>query len=93
MPVAEAIICGKPVACSNVTSLPEIAGDAAITFDPLDLDDMAARMLELATLAERRASLAEAALHRRRLFSWRASALKTLAVYERTVDAMSRSAS
>ena len=39
MPVLEAMACGCPVACSNVTSLPEVAGDAARLFDPRDADD------------------------------------------------------
>src|SRR5262245_25695204 len=42
MPVVEAMACGCPVACSNTTSLPEIAGDAARLFDPLDVDEIAA---------------------------------------------------
>jgi glycosyltransferase involved in cell wall biosynthesis len=83
MPVAEAIIAGKPVACSNVTSLPELAGDAAAMFDPGDTDGMAARILEVATDARLRAALSEAARRRRTVFSARSSALRTLAVYER----------
>jgi glycosyltransferase involved in cell wall biosynthesis len=82
MPVAEAIIAGKPVACSNVTSLPEIGGDAAVMFDPLDVQEMAARILDIATDAELRASLAAAARRRRAVFSASLSAIKTLAVYE-----------
>jgi len=86
MPVAEALIAGKPVACSNVTSLPEIAGDAALMFDPLDANDMAARMLELATRADMRAELSERALRRRSLFSARRSALQTLSIYQRVFE-------
>ena len=41
MPILEAFLLGVPTACSNVTSLPEQAGDAALIFDPLNLDDMA----------------------------------------------------
>jgi glycosyltransferase involved in cell wall biosynthesis len=82
MPVAEAIIAGKPVACSNAASLPEICGDAAVTFDPDDVDEMAARLLEVATTPALRASLAEAARRRRAVFSATDSAIKTLAVYE-----------
>ncbi len=83
MPVAEALIAGKPVACSNVTSLPEIAGDAAITFNPHDAADIGARLVELATQPDLRAALAGAALRRRPLFSARRSAIQTLAVYHR----------
>ena len=81
MPVAEAIIAAKPVACSNVTSLPEIAADAAVLFDPTDVEQMADRMLQVATQPELRASLSAAARRRRHLFSARLSAVKTLAVY------------
>ena len=82
MPVAEAIIAGKPVACSNAASLPEIAGDAAATFDPLDTGAMAARILEIATRPELRETLSAAARRRRPLFSAHAAAIRTLAVYE-----------
>ena len=41
LPVLEAMACGAAVACSNTSSLPEIAGDAAMTFDPLDVGAMA----------------------------------------------------
>jgi glycosyltransferase involved in cell wall biosynthesis len=41
MPVLEAMACGCPVACSNSTSLPEVAGDAAKLFDPNDVDELA----------------------------------------------------
>jgi len=83
MPVAEAIIAGRPVACSNVTSLPEVAGDAAITFDPNDVGQIAARMVDLATRPELRQALSAAALARRTVFSAAASAEKTLHVYAR----------
>jgi glycosyltransferase involved in cell wall biosynthesis len=42
MPVVEAMACGCPVACSNVTSLPEVAGGAARLFDPRDVDEIVA---------------------------------------------------
>jgi glycosyltransferase involved in cell wall biosynthesis len=81
MPVAEAIIAGKPVACSNATSLPEVAGDAAVMFDPLDADGMAERIVEVATEPALRAQLEAAARLRRAAFSARTSAVRTLAVY------------
>lgn len=90
MPVAEAIIAGKPVACSNVTSLPEIAGDAAITFDPTDVNEMAGRILDIATEPGLRVSLAAAARKRQHVFSARLSAIKTLAVYEDVFEKMSK---
>ena len=92
MPVAEAIIAGKPVVCSNRTSLPEIAGDAAATFDPTDVKAIAERILEVVTSSELRLSLASAAQRRRALFSARASAVRTLAVYERVFETVSGTA-
>ena len=47
MPILEAFLVGSPTACSNVTSLPEQAGDAALIFDPLDTDDMAHALFRL----------------------------------------------
>jgi glycosyltransferase involved in cell wall biosynthesis len=86
MPVAEALIAGKPVACSNATSLPEIAGEAALTFNPHDAADIGIRLFELATQPDLRAALSDSALRRRTLFSARRSALQTLAVYHRVHD-------
>ena len=56
LPVLEAMLRGTPVACSNATSLPEVAGDAALLFDPTDVDEIAAsvrRILEDRELADR----------------------------------------
>ena len=86
MPVAEAMIAGCPVACSNTTSLPEIAGDAAVTFDPLNTAEMAGAMLRLAHDDALRADLFAAGQRRRALFSARLSALETLAVYRQVFE-------
>jgi alpha-1,3-rhamnosyl/mannosyltransferase len=81
MPVAEAIISGKPVLCSNITSLPEIAGDAALTFDPEDVAAIGQALVEIATSATLRDELSVAALRRRNLFAARRSAMQTLSAY------------
>lgn len=83
MPVAEALIAGKPVACSNVTSLPEIAGQAAITFDPTDVDDISSCLMEVVSNQDLRTKLETAARQQRLLFSARRSAIQTLAIYHR----------
>lgn len=85
LPVLEAMACGAPVVCSNTSSLPEVAGDAALLVDPLDvsaLADALARVLQDAALREqmRARGLAQAAR-----FSWARAAAETLAVYRRLV--------
>jgi glycosyltransferase involved in cell wall biosynthesis len=85
LPVLEAMARGAPVACSNATSLPEVAGDAALLFDPLDVGAIAvsvSRILEDRELAER---LRTAGRERARRFSWDESARRTLACYRRAL--------
>lgn len=86
MPVAEAMIAGTAVACSDTTSLPEIAGDAAVTFDPTDTATIAAAMLRLALDGDLRAASVEAGRRRSTLFSARLSALKTLEIYRQVFE-------
>ncbi len=83
MPVAEAIIADCPVACSNTTSLPEIAGDAAVYFDPQSTKGIARALLEVTTDEKRRAELVGAGRRRKSAFSSRLSAMKALSVYAR----------
>lgn len=83
MPVAEAIIAGKPVLCSDATSLPEIAGDAALTFDPSSVDAIGQALVEITNNEHLRAELSQAAINRRNLFAARRSAIETMAVYSR----------
>jgi len=86
MPVVEAMHLGKPVLCSNVTSLPEIAGDAVLYFDPNDATDIARALLAVASQPSLRAALAQAAADRKPLFSARARAIETLTVYQRVYE-------
>ena len=88
MPVAEAMIAGCAVACANTTSLPEIAGDASVSFDPTNTDDMAAAMLRLALEPGLRASSVAAGQRRSTLFSARVTAIKTLAVYRQVFEGL-----
>ena len=91
LPVLEAMLRGAPVACSNATSLPEVAGDAALLFDPLDVDAIAVsirRILEDAALAER---LRAAGLERGKRFSWEETARRTLESYRAALQDSSRS--
>jgi len=78
MPVLEAMACGCPVACSNSTSLPEVAGDAARLFDPLDVDEIAAAVEEV--LDEPEPWVARG-LERAKHFTWDACARAHEEVY------------
>lgn len=86
LPVAEAIIAGCPVACAHSTSLPEIAGPAALLFDPLDPAAISQALIQLATDSGLRAELLAEGRSRRDLFTPEASARKMLSVYRRTFD-------
>ncbi len=83
LPVLEAMACGVPVACSRTSSVGEIAGDAALTFDPESADEMVEALRQLLLDADRRAELREKGLARAREFSWERAARETWAVYER----------
>jgi len=82
LPVLEAMACGTPVVCSNASSLPEVAGDAALLFDPLDVEGMAAAMERILGDERLRTELVERGLKRARGFSWEKCAQETLAVLE-----------
>jgi glycosyltransferase involved in cell wall biosynthesis len=70
MPVIEAMSCGVPVACSNSTSLPEVAGDAAILFDPLITESISRALESLVFDENRRTELRCLGFQRSRLFTW-----------------------
>ena len=81
LPILEAMGCGTPVACSNTSSLPEVAGDAALLFDPQDVDaltDALRRLLSDRDLAE---ALAARGLAQAARFSWARAAQETAALY------------
>jgi glycosyltransferase involved in cell wall biosynthesis len=82
LPVLEAMACGAPVACSNAASLPEVAGDAALLFDPLDTEGIAASLGALLADEGLRAALVARGFSRAAGFSWAACARRTLAAYE-----------
>jgi glycosyltransferase involved in cell wall biosynthesis len=82
---------GVPVACSTAGPLPEIAGDAARYFDPLDVADMTGALSELVRRDRLRHELASAGRERARSFTWERTARETLASYERAVAGTGRS--
>jgi glycosyltransferase involved in cell wall biosynthesis len=86
MPVLEAMACGTPVLTSNVSSLPEVAGDAAILVDPYETSAIADGMRELLTDEELRSRLSEAGLARAQQFTWAETARQTAKVLHRAAD-------
>ena len=87
MPVLEAMACGAPVLTSNVSSLPEVVGDAALLVDPHDVDSIHDGLARLTTDAALRARLRQSGLARVRAFSWDRAARETLAVLREAAQA------
>jgi len=92
LPVLEAMAAGVPVICSNVTAMPEVAGDAAVYFDPRDVEDMASSIARVSRDAGLRAELAARGLVRAAGFSWERAARETLAIYRRVLSPLVPSA-
>lgn len=80
LPVVEAMACGIPVVCSNVTSLPEIAGSAALFVDPYKTFDIAAGLSKVIHNFGLKQALISKGLKRASYFSWEKAARLTLDV-------------
>jgi glycosyltransferase involved in cell wall biosynthesis len=78
MPILEAMAAGKPVACSDISSLPEVAGDAAILFDPNSIEEISNSILKIVSDERLRNQLKESGLKRAAKFTWTNSALETM---------------
>lgn len=81
LPVVEAFACGTPVIASNVASLPEVAGDAAILVNPTNIEGLAQALERVCTDAGLRQAMRQAGLARAAQFSWRTCAEQTRQVY------------
>ena len=81
-PVLEAMACGVPVITSNVTALPEVAGDAALLVNPHDETDLLKSLLKISEDRAFRQTLIEKGLKRANCFTWQRTAQQTLSVYE-----------
>lgn len=70
IPLVEAMKCGTPILSGNKTSLPEVAGDAAIYCDPFDVDDIYNKMKDISENKNLKEQLSTSGLRRSELFSW-----------------------
>jgi glycosyltransferase involved in cell wall biosynthesis len=86
IPALEAMAHGTPVACANAGALPEVCGDAAMYFDPLDTTAIAATVRRVFDDDALRSRLASAGRIRQAQFSWERAARETLSVYREVVD-------
>lgn len=85
-PALEAMACGVPVVCSNTSSLPEIAGDAAVLFSPEDVSGMADALIRVLTDETLRAEMVARGFERVKCFSWESAARDTLRVLEESAE-------
>ncbi len=86
LPVLEAMACGTPVITSSTSSLPEVAGQAAVLVDPRDTEALARAMRELVGSPERRAALSRAGRERAQAFTWERTAEATICVYRSVAE-------
>ena len=81
MTILEAMACGTPAIASNVASLPEVAGDAAILVDPINIQEIVEAVCRLHNDPELRQSLIDKGLNRAKLFSWEKTAEQVAQIY------------
>jgi glycosyltransferase involved in cell wall biosynthesis len=86
MPILEAMSCGLPVITSNGSAMPEVAGDAAVLVDPLNISEIAAAMRRVAEDEPFAADLQRRGQARARLFTWAKCAAETWDVYREVLE-------
>ncbi len=83
MPVVEAMACGTPVITTNVSSLPEAGGDAALLVDPKSVDELASAINKLLDSQNLRDGMIHRGFQHSAKFSWEQSAREHMAIYEK----------
>ena len=86
LPPIEAMACGTPCLVTNTTALPEVAGDAALYIDPLDVSDIGRGLSRILTDASLRKVLRAKGLERAAKFTWHDTAAKTYAILSRYAE-------
>lgn len=85
LPVLEAMSCGTPVITSNLSSLPEVVGDAAVQVNPLSVAELTEAMYRVIDNENLKRNLCANGLMRAKRFSWRETAYETLAIFKKVV--------
>jgi glycosyltransferase involved in cell wall biosynthesis len=85
LPILEAMACGRAVACSNTSAMPEVAEGAGLLFDPRNPASITRAMADILLDGELRQRMESRGLQRAAHFSWRKSAQSTLDVYREVV--------
>ena len=85
-PVLEAMACGTPVITSDISSLPEVAGDAALLVDPYNSDAIAAAMTKLDTDGGLRERLTKAGYEQSAWFTWERAAAQLSGIYDSMLE-------
>jgi glycosyltransferase involved in cell wall biosynthesis len=86
LPVLEAMACGTPVVTSDLSALPEVAGDAAVLVDPRDPDAIASAIERVLGDEDLRRGLADSGMSRAARFTWEETARRTAAVLHRAAE-------
>ncbi|MBI3471334.1 MAG: glycosyltransferase family 4 protein [Candidatus Solibacter usitatus] len=88
LPLLEAMACGRAVACSNTSAMPEVADGAAILFDPYSSDEIARALADLLLDSELRIRMERLGQQRATQFNWQRTASQTLEVYYSVAEQM-----
>ena len=86
LPPLEAMKCGTPVCASNISSIPEVCGEAAIYFDPEDVEDMIEKIKMVLSDEKLQKKLIQKGLEQVKQFSWDRCAEETMGVYRKVLD-------
>ena len=87
LPILEHMACGQVVAASNSSSHPEVGGEAAAYFDPVDGDEMVSAIGRLLTNRDEYEHRRQLGLAQASAFSWERAAVETIALYDRLLEA------
>ena len=86
LPILEAMACGVPVITSNISAMPEIAGDDAVLADPLQHKDLAAAMTRVLSNSSLRESCKQKGFARAAQFSWENAAKDLIGIYNEVLN-------